>query len=61
LLNEKATHKRLIDNRLQNAGWDISNTLHVVDEYNFYVGLPEGIEEPLHEYNKSRNCERVRT
>jgi type I restriction enzyme, R subunit len=59
LLSEKHTRKNIIDNRLLEAGWDVSNKTQVVEEFNFSVGLPEGVEEPLHEYQGQRFCDYV--
>lgn len=59
MLNEKRTRKEIIDNRLQIAGWDVFNNLQVVEEYNFSIGLPEGVEEPAHEYQGQRFCDYI--
>ena len=59
MLTEKRTRKEIIDNRLQLAGWDVTNNMQVVEEYNFSVGLPEGVEGPLHEYQGQRFCDYV--
>src|SRR5947209_156636 len=41
------------------GGWDVSNNLQVVEEYNFSIGLPEGVEEPVHEYQGQRFCDYI--
>jgi type I restriction enzyme, R subunit len=59
LLSEKRTRKEIIDKRLQLAGWDVTNNVQVVEEYNFSVDLPEGVEEPIHEYQGQRFCDYI--
>jgi type I restriction enzyme, R subunit len=59
LLTEKHTRKQIIDKRLLEAGWDVSNRTYVVEEFNFSVGLPEGVEEPIHSYQGQRFCDYI--
>lgn len=49
-INESATRQEIIDKRLANAGWDVKNPAQVTAELNIWVGLPDGIKEPEHEY-----------
>ncbi|OGH11847.1 MAG: restriction endonuclease subunit R [Candidatus Levybacteria bacterium RIFCSPHIGHO2_01_FULL_36_15] len=48
--NEAKTRREIIDLRLQKAGWDVNNPSQVTSELDIWVGLPEGVEEPEHEY-----------
>ncbi|MBP7497089.1 MAG: DEAD/DEAH box helicase family protein [Bacteroidales bacterium] len=47
---EALTRKELIDKRLLNAGWDVSNMTQVISEFDIWVGFPEGLQEPRTEY-----------
>jgi type I restriction enzyme, R subunit len=49
-LNEARTRKEIIDKRLLSSGWDIENPSLVSLELDIWVGLPEGVKEPEHEY-----------
>jgi len=49
-INESTTRQEIIDKRLANAGWDVKNPAQVTAELNIWVGLPDGIKEPEHEY-----------
>jgi type I restriction enzyme R subunit len=43
LKNEKQTRKELIDTRLKQAGWNISDRTQVVEEFDIHVGIPDGV------------------
>jgi len=49
-INESTTRQEIIDKRLASAGWDVKNLSQVTSELDIWVGLPEGIKEPEHEY-----------
>lgn len=49
-INESTTRQEIIDKRLANAGWDVKNPSQVTSELDIWVGLPEGVKEPEHEY-----------
>lgn len=42
---EAQTRKELIDKQLQSAGWDVSDSTQVVEEFDIRVDLPEGVHE----------------
>jgi len=44
--SEAQTRKEIIDKRLKLAGWDVSNPVHVTQELDIWVGLPQGVREP---------------
>jgi type I restriction enzyme R subunit len=44
--SEAQTRKEIIDKRLKLAGWNIGNPLHVTQELDIWVGLPQGVREP---------------
>lgn len=48
--NEAQTRKEIIDNRLKKAGWNVSDHIQVVEEFDISVPLPEGVSEPLTKY-----------
>lgn len=48
--SEAQTRKEIIDKRLKLAGWDISSPLHVTQELDIWVGLPQGVREPQTPY-----------
>ncbi|OUD34879.1 DEAD/DEAH box helicase family protein [Flavobacterium sp. FPG59] len=48
--NEKHTRKEIIDKRLQAAGWNISDTTQVLEEFDIIVPLAEGVNEPRSKY-----------
>jgi type I restriction enzyme R subunit len=48
--SEAQTRIELIDKQLGQSGWNVSDPMHVVHEYDILVGLPEGIEEPQTPY-----------
>lgn len=50
LVNEASTRKDIIDKKLSDAGWDITNRIQVLIEYDIEVGLPEGVSEPATQY-----------
>ncbi len=41
--NERQTRKELIDTRLFQAGWNVSDRTQVVEEFDIEVGIPEGV------------------
>jgi type I restriction enzyme R subunit len=49
-INEAKTRQEIIDLRLQKAGWDVHNPSQVTQELDIWVGLPQGVREPEHEY-----------
>ncbi len=46
---EAQTRKDIIDQRLKKAGWDVNDPAQVTAELDIWVGLPEGIEEAMHD------------
>ena len=44
--SEAQTRKEIIDKRLKLAGWDVSNPMHITQELDIWVGLPQGVREP---------------
>jgi len=46
---EAQTRQEIIDQRLKKAGWDVNDPSQVTAELDIWVGLPEGLKEPLHE------------
>jgi type I restriction enzyme, R subunit len=48
--NEATTRQQIIDIRLQKAGWNVGDPLQVTSELDIWIGLPDGVEEPEHEY-----------
>lgn len=49
-LTESKTRQEIIDKRLLSAGWDVANPTQVTSELGIWIGLPEGVKEPEHEY-----------
>ncbi|HEY4964537.1 MAG TPA: DEAD/DEAH box helicase family protein [Candidatus Saccharimonadales bacterium] len=49
-INEAATRQQIIDIRLQKAGWNVNDPLQVTSELDIWIGLPDGVEKPEHEY-----------
>ena len=49
-INEATTRQEIIDKRLMSAGWDVHNPSQVTSELSIWIGLPEGIKEPEHEF-----------
>jgi len=47
---EAQTRQQIIDKRLKKAGWDVNDPSHVTSELDIWVGLPEGVTEPVHEF-----------
>ncbi len=45
LSTEQQTRKQLIDRKLKEAGWDVSNRTQVIEEYDILVDLPDGVAE----------------
>src|SRR3989338_3781119 len=48
--NEAKTRREIIDLRLKKAGWDVNDPSQVTSELDIWVGLPEGVTEPEHEF-----------
>jgi type I restriction enzyme R subunit len=48
--SEAETRKELIDEKLQNAGWDVNNLAQVSQEFDIPVPLPVGVSEPRTPY-----------
>ncbi|MBN9483997.1 MAG: restriction endonuclease subunit R [Bacteroidetes bacterium 43-93] len=48
---EKHTRKEIIDKRLSEAGWSVSDRTQVIEEYDIEVGLPDGVTEPQTKYH----------
>ena len=44
--SEAQTRKEIIDKRLKLSGWDVSDPVHVTQELDIWVGLPQGVREP---------------
>lgn len=40
---EQQTRKEIIDKKLQQAGWKVSDRTQVIEEFDIEVGLPEGV------------------
>ena len=49
-INEAKTRQQIIDKRLLKAGWNVKNPSQVTSELDIWVGLPDGVKEPEHEY-----------
>ncbi|MFA5954379.1 MAG: DEAD/DEAH box helicase family protein [Patescibacteria group bacterium] len=49
-INEAKTRQEIIDKRLEKAGWSVSDPSQVTSELDIWIGLPEGVKEPEHEY-----------
>lgn len=49
-ISEAKTRQEIIDKRLKKAEWNISNPSQVTTELDIWIGLPEGVKEPEHEY-----------
>jgi len=59
LMRENETRKQIIDKRLQEAGWNLSDRSQVVVEYDIEIGLREGVEEPTSQYSGHQFCDYV--
>jgi type I restriction enzyme, R subunit len=46
---ESQTRQQIIDERLKKAGWDVNDPSQVTAELDIWVGLPEGVKEPMYE------------
>ena len=42
---EAQTRKGLIDRQFQSAGWDVSDSTQIIEEFEIGVGLPDGVHE----------------
>ncbi len=49
-ISESKTRQEIIDKRLLSAGWNVADPAQVTSELSIWIGLPEGVEEPEHEY-----------
>ncbi|MCB0397444.1 MAG: DEAD/DEAH box helicase family protein [Flavobacteriales bacterium] len=49
-MNEAQTRKQIIDQRLQEAGWNVGDRTQVTEEFDIRVDLPDGVSEPLTPY-----------
>lgn len=47
---EAQTRQQIIDQRLKKAGWDVKDPSQVTSELDIWVGLPEDITVPEHEF-----------
>lgn len=47
---EAQTRAELIDRQLAQSGWDVKDSTQVVEEFDIFTGLPEGIAEPRTPY-----------
>lgn len=56
---EQQTRKDIIDKKLQAAGWILTDRSHVVEEYDIFIGLPLGIQEPITPYQGHQFCDYV--
>lgn len=52
---EAQTRQQIIDQRLKKAGWDVNDPSQVTSELDIWVGLPEGMTEPEHEFQRFTN------
>lgn len=52
--SESKTRQQIIDDRLKKAGWNVKDPSQVTEELDIWVGLPEGVEEPMHEFQGHR-------
>ncbi len=50
MINEAKTRQEIIDIRLEKAGWNVKNPAQVTSELDIWIGLPDGVKEPEHEY-----------
>lgn len=50
LKTEAHTRKEIIDIRLKQAGWNVSDHLQVTEEFDISVPLPDGVNEPRTKY-----------
>jgi type I restriction enzyme R subunit len=49
-INEATTRQEIIDKRLFKAGWNVNEPTQVTSELDIWIGLPDGVKEPEHEY-----------
>lgn len=52
--SESKTRQEIIDERLEKAGWKVKDPTMVTEELDIWVGLPEGVTEPEHEFQGYR-------
>lgn len=57
--SEAKTRQDRIDDRLKKAGWNVKDPSQVTEELDIWVGLPEGIEEPMNEFQGHRFADYV--
>ena len=48
--SEAQTRQKIIDQRLKLSGWDVKSPVHVTQELDIWVGLPQGVAEPRTPY-----------
>ncbi|OQA11304.1 MAG: hypothetical protein BWY65_00052 [Firmicutes bacterium ADurb.Bin373] len=48
---EAQIRKELIDVKLREAGWNVNDRTHVIEEFDIVVGLPEGVYEARTKYD----------
>ena len=51
-INESQTRKHIIDKKLKDAGWDISDRTQIVEEFDIKVDQPDEISEPENKYGE---------
>lgn len=51
-MNEKLTRKEIIDNRLKQAGWNVTDRTQVIEE--FFVASNNELNEPIESYGKNQ-------
>lgn len=49
--NEKLTRKEIIDNRLKQAGWNVTDRTQVIEEFDIQLTI---VEEPITPYTGSK-------
>ncbi len=54
--NEKLTRKEIIDNRLKQAGWNVTDRTHVIEEFDIHLTV---VEEPATPYAGHQFCDYV--
>jgi type I restriction enzyme R subunit len=46
MMTEEKTRKEIIYEKLHEAGWDVSDRIMVIEEFDIEAGLPPGVNEP---------------
>lgn len=52
--SESQTRQEIIDKRLEKAGWNVDDPTQVTSELDIWVGLPDEVDEPMHEFQGHR-------